>query len=125
MGIDVDGFWSRVDTILEEKGETLTDFASGIGQQYRNVIMWRNRCVLPGAKYLPDIASWLGTSVDWLLTGNSVESLTAEQMAVKDDEEINYIVRALLKEPSLKPTLVHLLKRTEKKREGAPLPSQM
>lgn len=106
-------FWERVDRILDTRNETLVSFADGIGQKYSTIKMWRNRVVYPRTEYLFTISSYLGTSIDWLITGIETSVLSREQIAVAEDSEIRYMVNIMMKDRTTLPLVSALLRKAE------------
>lgn len=61
----VDRMFKLVDTKFKEQ----KDFAAAIGVDASHISRWRNRKSSSYRKYLPQIASILGTTTEYLLTG--------------------------------------------------------
>ena len=59
----------RVFSLLAEKGKTQGDLSNAIGISGRTISAWHTRGSDPPSNLIPAIASFLGVSVEWLLTG--------------------------------------------------------
>ena len=60
----------RIFKLIDQKYKEQRDFAKDLGVTASVVSQWRNHKSTSYNKYLPQIASLLGTSVEYLLTGS-------------------------------------------------------
>ena len=67
--IEIDLFWVRVDYLLKLKRKTLTVLCNDCEISYHSVNGQRTRKNLPKAEQLYAMAQYLGTSMEFLLTG--------------------------------------------------------
>lgn len=65
--------------MLNEKDLKPADLAKEIGKDQSIISNWKKRKTDPEAKYIPQIAVFLGTSIDYLLTGEENNSIISEQ----------------------------------------------
>jgi hypothetical protein len=73
MKIDAISFWNRFDSILEVKGLNLKEFSQSSGVPYDTMVTQRVRKSVPKLSQLLDMAHSLDSSVEYLMTGSSVE----------------------------------------------------
>lgn len=64
----------RISLLLTEREKTAYDLCKIIGVQQSTMSTWRSRKKNPPAELLPDIARYLGVSLDYLLTGEENSS---------------------------------------------------
>jgi transcriptional regulator with XRE-family HTH domain len=62
-------FNQRLFNLLEVPGRSQKELAGLLGISGRTISAWKNRGTPPPSKYIPQIAEYLGVSVEWLLTG--------------------------------------------------------
>lgn len=104
-------FWTRVDKRLKEKGASVRELSDAIGVSYDVVRQWRSKNRYPKGQLPMEIASWLGVSVEYLLSGkgpassNTPDGLSDEAWFVQEHPETWPIVRIMMKDPSLVPHL--------------------
>lgn len=60
----------RLFALVDKKYKEQKDFAADIGVDPARISEWRNRRGKSYRKYLPQIASILGTTTDYILNGN-------------------------------------------------------
>lgn len=73
MKIDAVNFWNRFDSILEENGLNLKEFSKSSGVPYDTMVTQRVRKSVPKLSQLLEMAHSLDYSVEYLVTGTSVE----------------------------------------------------
>ncbi|MDN5334522.1 MAG: hypothetical protein PWP59_1784 [Sphaerochaeta sp.] len=73
MKIDAISFWNRFDSILEGRGINLKEFSQTSGVPYDTMVTQRVRKSVPKLSQLLDMAHSLDSSVEYLMTGSSVE----------------------------------------------------
>ena len=100
-------FWGRVDALL---GSTsLKELSSSIGISYATLKDMRTRNRYPKQETTSKLADYLGTTVDYLMTGkDSTEpagGLCPEAQFVQEHPESRAIVRIMMKDLSLVPHL--------------------
>ena len=57
----------RIITLLQSNGQKRADLARRIGKSTGQISMWEKRNTNPPSELLPEIAEFLGVSVDYLL----------------------------------------------------------
>lgn len=60
----------RMFSLLEEKGKSAYGLCKILGIDTGLASAWKRRGTDPPAKYLPEICSYLGTSISYLVTGS-------------------------------------------------------
>ena len=93
-------FWKQVDL---QRGKTLlSEIASALCLNYQSIRDQRTNNRLPKLEDAYSIASYLGVSIEYILTGkDDSRKLTAEAEAVNNDPELQALVRAVLRDPNL------------------------
>ena len=117
-------FWSRVDELLEKKRASVKDLAVAIDVSYDVVRQWRSKNRYPKEPIPSVIASWLGVTTEYLLSGNTrVEAfgITDEMKFVRDHQEARALIRAIMDDPALLYPISALVTRKapEEKKEHA------
>lgn len=78
-------FYNRIDTLLKSKKLTNKDLSEHLGlssvQIYAN---WKQRKTVPSASEAVKIAEFLGTSVEFLVTGSDTTGLAIENQKLKE-----------------------------------------
>lgn len=114
-------FWQRVD---ELRTGTLQDIADVIGIKEQSVRMMRSRCAMPRALAVKALAEYLGTTSNYLLTG---EKGTEEPAAPKELPEVEYVknspearalIRAVMRNPRLLEALAVIIDSEEQYRKA-------
>lgn len=105
-------FWSRVDTLLDST--SLKELASASGISYATLKDMRTRRRYPKQEAARRIADYLGTTVDYLMTGKDSTTepdggYCAEAQFVQEHPETRVIVRIMMKDLSLVPHLSAVL----------------
>ena len=67
--MDVEAFWKRVKELIKERKTKQEELAVNCGISYRTFQTWINRKTYPDAAQAFRIASALGTTVEYLVTG--------------------------------------------------------
>lgn len=62
-------FWQRIENILENKGMTRKELAASIGFNASNISKGKKTGSCPSAETAVAIAAFLGTTVEFLVTG--------------------------------------------------------
>lgn len=94
-------FWERVDELRGEK--TLRQIATDLGANYPTIKDMRSRCRYPKQDLCIKIANYLGTTVEYLMTGKE-----PEKVPVNDD--YTYITKMLKDDPTLASSIANLIK---------------
>ena len=106
--------WNRVD---ELRPGHLTELCKKAQIPYARIKRNRTDCRIPSAEDLYAIASVLGTSVEYLLTG-SIEKqplyISPEAQAVEDSPELQALVRAVMRDPQLLQVISAVVTSSEK-----------
>lgn len=106
--------WERVDMALKHQGKTLLDFSKSTGVPYGTVKGSRTKCILPKLPVVIALSEYLCVSIDWLVKGNTnQEILTQEQIAVRDDSDIRYMVKVMMNDKTTLSLVAALLQKTE------------
>jgi len=82
------GTADRIFKLLDESGIEQQEFAAAIGANPKIVSMWRGGKLHSYRKYLPQIADFLGTTVDYLLTGQKEKPAIVYDDGSSDDETL-------------------------------------
>lgn len=64
----------RIFSLIQEKGIEQKSFAAQVGVSPQKVSEWKNGKAKSYTKYLPQIAEALGTTVQWLATGDGAKT---------------------------------------------------
>ncbi|MDO5146102.1 MAG: helix-turn-helix domain-containing protein [Eubacteriales bacterium] len=62
----------RITRLLKEKNKMAVDLCNLLNIQQSTMSTWKSRRRNPPAEYMPTIASFLGVTLDYLLTGKDV-----------------------------------------------------
>lgn len=65
----ISGFGKRLERVLKDQNVTYTDLGHRLGLSRAAVSQWINGTTMPETARLQEIATLLGVSIDWLLTG--------------------------------------------------------
>lgn len=68
----------RIDELLKKQGITRVQLAPKVGISPATISAWYTRGTVPAADVAIRIATYLGISVEWLITGHDPEGLTEE-----------------------------------------------
>ena len=92
--------WTRVDTL---KGNlSLSDLSAKVGMKYQRMKEQRSSGRIPSAEDLYALAKGLGTSMEFLLTGeDQVSALSLEAQFVEKNETMKTLVRYCMKDAHL------------------------
>ncbi len=79
------GFWNNVKTLTKGKNQNLKWLADAIQVPYNTLTNWSTRDILPNAVQSVAIAKALGTTVEYLVTGEDIppETMESHKDAVK------------------------------------------
>lgn len=72
-------FWDRIKTILTEKKLTESELSKRAGITQASVNGWKTKGAIPRADIAQKVASYLGTTVEYLVTGNKPEGMTIQE----------------------------------------------
>ena len=88
----------RIFALLDQSGIEQKKFAEEIGATDRIVSKWRTAGLKSYRKYLPQIASFLGTSVEYLLTGDEKKAapISESSLDATNYDKLNAENRALI-----------------------------
>ncbi|MBO8442591.1 MAG: hypothetical protein IAC42_02365 [Spirochaetes bacterium] len=101
-------FWKLVDKLNPYR--SITDFIKAAGLNYNNAKQQRSDCRIPKSEDLLKIASTLGVSIEYLLTGKEEDAhfnpepkvqLSPEARFVEESEPMKALVRYCMKDPKL------------------------
>ena len=77
-------FIEQVDKLLSENGKTKIELARYAGISTQSFYDWKNRNTVPSADVAVKIAQFLGTSVEYLVTGEDTNPLADENSRLKN-----------------------------------------
>lgn len=77
----------RIGRLLKEKNKMAVDLCNALDIQQSTMSTWKSRRRNPPAEYMPTIASFLGVSLDYLLTGK--EALPKKTTTNDEDYFLN------------------------------------
>lgn len=106
MSQDSHDYWNRVWKKLTEKNISLKELSEGTNVSYGVMRQYKTNNRLPKTDVQVKIASYLDTTVEYLITGKEVFN--------QDNEDFNYLFNALKNNPDLCRTIVALIKEIEK-----------
>lgn len=118
MIISAFDFWKRIDAYMIDNKITLRELAAKTGISYSTINSQRTRQNLPKVDQLVTMAQALGLSLEYMLTGKGTLPLKSEARAVQNDERLQALVRAALRDDTLLGALSALVKSYENKRIG-------
>ncbi len=107
-------FWSNFSKELASRGLTNMAFAEKAELPYRTITTQRNRHSIPNAEQLYKMATVLGTSIEYLLTGED-SSLCIEAKEVERDPELRQLVRLCINDRSLVSLIAHAIRANDMK----------
>lgn len=81
----------RMFAMMEEKGKTAYGLCKAIGVDSGQASSWKRRKTDPPAKYLSKISEYLGTTIEYLVTGKGLD--TSENDRYFSEQEIRLIDR--------------------------------
>ena len=97
-------FWKRVD---EVRGDIpLSKVAEAIGIKDQSIRAMRSQNRFPKSNVIHDLAGFLGTTVEFLMSGdevNSAPSMCKEALFVQNNPEARLLIRAVMEDPSILP----------------------
>ncbi len=112
MALDALHFWQRIDSLNKE---TLKDLCEKSKVDYKRVMHNRTDCRIPKAEDLLYLAKSLGSSVEYLLTGEEVKALSCkEAQLVDEDPDLQALVRAVSRDRSLLRIISAVIESSEK-----------
>lgn len=108
-------FWNRIDELLEKQKATLRDLSAATDIKYNTLAIQRTRHSVPNSEQLYAISRYLNRPMEYLLTGiQSFASLCPEAKAVNESEELQALVRAVLRDPTLLRVISAVVESSEK-----------
>lgn len=96
-------YWNRVWEKLGEQRKSLKDLSEGVAVSYGVMRQYKTRNRYPKTDVQIKIANYLGTTVEYLMTGKE-----PEKVPVNDD--YTYIVKMLKDDPALASSIANLIK---------------
>lgn len=94
----MNGVLTRIDDLLTRKGLRKIDLCNHLGLASSTYSTWRATDKIPDSKYLADIADFLGTTTDYLLTGQGDyyfdKDVQAMAQAIYDRQELKVLFDA-------------------------------
>ena len=111
--MDAFRFWSNLDKAKGDK-KTLKELCKELGIAYQRIADQRSDCRLPKLDDAYALALALGVSIEYLATGENMHSLTPEAKAVNESAELQALVRAVLRDPTLLRVISAVVESSEK-----------
>ena len=105
-------FWTRIDSLLGKR--SLVWLAKETGLNYGSMKNRRTLDRFPSVEDSYIIAKTLGTTVEYLLTGESEQLACPEAKAVQEDGTLQALVRAVMRDPRLIQIMGTLIESTER-----------
>ena len=105
-------FWQRVDVLRGDK--TLKEIAEDFHLNYATIKDMRTKDRYPKLEVCAGLARSLGTSLDYLITGDEARLSTPEARYVDTSPEAQALVRAIMRDPQLLQALGALALSAEK-----------
>lgn len=96
----------RIQELRKEKGFSQTDLANKVGVSYAQISRYENKGSQPPAEILNNLANMLGTSVDYIINGNSSEKAKA---TLNDAKVLNYFKEVELLPEEEKNTVLNVI----------------
>ncbi len=90
-------FWTRLKTLIKKENTTQEWVASKINVSYRTFNGWISRKIIPNADQAVSIAKVLGTTVEYLVTGDIDDSGIQEINYIKKYWNEDYILTDTIK----------------------------
>lgn len=115
--LEVMRVWGRFDDLLKARDKTLTDFAAVSGVKYNTISIQRTRHSLPNVEQFATMASYVGSTMEYLLTGEG-EMLCAEAQAVQNDSDLQALVRSIQRDRSLLSIVAAFIRSYENEKIG-------
>ena len=82
-GMEQNEFVNRIEALLLAQHKTKINFTTTVGIPKQSLYDWRIRGTIPAADIAFRIAKYLNTSIEYLLTGDDTNPLSAENANLK------------------------------------------
>ena len=95
----------RIDSILKSRNEKRKDLCNGLGIAENTISAWSSRGTIPAADILNDIAIYLDTSIEYLLTGRDKSGFSEKEISLiksyrklsdKEKKAVDALIASLL-----------------------------
>ena len=95
----------RIDSILKSRNEKRKDLCNGLGMAENTISAWSSRGTIPAADILNDIAIYLDTSIEYLLTGKDKSGFSEKEISLiksyrklsdKEKKAVDALIASLL-----------------------------
>ena len=99
----------RIDSILKSRNEKRKDLCNGLGIAENTISAWSSRGTIPAADILNDIAIYLDTSIEYLLTGRDKSGFSEKEISLiksyrklsdKEKKAVDALIASLLSSES-------------------------
>ena len=80
--VDMNMIVERIDSLLKSRNEKRKDLCRGLGMAENNISAWSSRGTIPAADILNDIAIYLDTSIEYLLTGTDKSGFSQKEISL-------------------------------------------
>lgn len=94
MKINAYEFWTRVDSLVQQKQMNLGEFSKSSSVPYNTLVTQRTRKSVPKTEQLIEMASTLGTSIDYLVTGR--ESLNQTHDPFRSNQHLRDLLGRII-----------------------------
>lgn len=107
--IDMNAIVERIDDLLKRRNEKRKDLCRGLGMAENNISAWSSRGTIPAADILNDIAIYLDTSIEYLLTGKDKSGFSDDEIHLiksyrklteKEKRAVDALIASLLSDDS-------------------------
>ncbi len=97
----IEQYWARVDDMLHKFNMSVAQLSRETNIPYESFKAWRSRKRIPDPESLIKISNQLEVTIDYLLTGTSIENEIPEFRAVLDNPSLRKMVRKCVDNPRL------------------------
>lgn len=80
--VDMNMIVERIDSLLKSRNEKRKDLCNGLGMAENTISAWSSRGTIPAADILNDIAIYLDTSIEYLLTGTDKSGFSQKEISL-------------------------------------------
>lgn len=107
--VDMNMIVERIDSLLKSRNEKRKDLCNGLGMAENTISAWSSRGTIPAADILNDIAIYLDTSIEYLLTGTDKSGFSQKEISLiksyrtlseRDRKIVDNLIATLLSDDS-------------------------
>lgn len=99
-------YWNRVWELLDSQGKSLKDLSEAIDVSYGVVRQWKTKNRYPRTDIQMKISSYLGTTIEYLMTGESASKKTENTSS----DNYRYVLNVMNSTPGIADSLASLIK---------------